>query len=77
MKLCDINQDGKVEYQEYLYFVVTSLERSGLDLYDWPAEYLLSLNICICNRILFINYGLYFMMENYQAFGSSSPVWSL
>lgn len=34
MKLCDVNQDGKVEYQDYEYFVVKSLERSGLDLYD-------------------------------------------
>lgn len=34
MKLCDVNQDGKVEFQEYEYFVVKSLERSGLDLYE-------------------------------------------
>lgn len=34
MKLCDVNQDGKVEYQEYEYFVIKSLERSGLNLYD-------------------------------------------
>lgn len=34
MKLCDVNQDGKVEFQEYEYFVVKSLERSGLSLYD-------------------------------------------
>jgi Ca2+-binding EF-hand superfamily protein len=25
MKLCDVNQDGKVEFQEYEYFVVKSL----------------------------------------------------
>lgn len=33
MKLCDVNSDGKVEFQDYEYFVVKSLERSGLDLY--------------------------------------------
>lgn len=35
MKLCDVNRDGKVEYQDYEFFVVKSLERSGMDLYDW------------------------------------------
>lgn len=34
MKLCDVNRDGKVEYQDYEFFVVKSLERSGMDLYD-------------------------------------------
>lgn len=29
MKLCDVNKDGKVEFQDYEYFVVKSLERSG------------------------------------------------
>lgn len=29
MKLCDSNGDGHVEYAEYEYFVVRSLERSG------------------------------------------------
>ena len=33
MRLCDVNNDGKVEFQDYEYFVVKSLERSGLDLY--------------------------------------------
>lgn len=34
MKLCDVNQDGKVEFQDFEHFVVNSLERSGLNVYD-------------------------------------------
>lgn len=34
MKLCDVNNDGRVEFQEYEFFVVKSLERSGMNLYD-------------------------------------------
>jgi hypothetical protein len=33
MKLCDGNEDGHVEYEEYEYFVVRSLERSGISIY--------------------------------------------
>jgi hypothetical protein len=34
MKLCDVNRDGRVEFQEYEFFVVKSLERSGMPIYD-------------------------------------------
>lgn len=33
MKLCDGNGDGHVEYEQYEYFVVRSLERSGMPIY--------------------------------------------
>jgi hypothetical protein len=52
MKLCDVNQDGKVEFQEYEYFVVKSLERSGLNLYDWSNSRIKY------NKILSIDYKL-------------------
>lgn len=35
MRLCDGNGDGHVEYAEYEYFVARSLERSGLEIYQW------------------------------------------
>lgn len=34
MKLCDGNGDGHVEYEEYEYFVVRSMERSGFAVYQ-------------------------------------------